>query len=98
LAIARALVRQPNILIFDEATSNLDLITEKALNDTIKNIVSKKADLITIIVAHRLSTVVASDTIYVLENHNISEQGNHQELLENKGLYYALWRQQRLAG
>lgn len=98
LAIARALLRKPNIIIFDEATSSLDLLTEKSLNDTIKNIVSKKADLITIIVAHRLSAVAASNTIYVLENHTISEQGNHAELLENKGLYYALWRQQGASG
>ncbi len=96
LAIARALLRNPNIIIFDEATSNLDSITEKALNDTIKNIVSKKRDLITIIVAHRLSAVVASDTIYVLEKSHIIEQGNHAELLEKKGLYYALWRQQNM--
>ncbi len=96
LAIARALLRKPNILIFDEATSNLDLITEKALNDTIKNIVSKKSDLITIIVAHRLSTVVAADTIFVLEKSRIIEEGSHAKLLENKGLYYALWREQGL--
>jgi ATP-binding cassette subfamily B protein len=94
LAIARALLRNPNILIFDEATSNLDLLTEKSLHETIKNIVSKRRDLITIMVAHRLSTVVHSDTIYVLEKHTISEQGTHKELLQNKGLYFALWRQQ----
>ncbi len=94
LAIARALLRKPNLLVFDEATSNLDLITEKALNDTIRNIVSKKSDLITMIVAHRLSTVAHADRIYVLENSKIIEEGNHQQLLENKGLYYALWRQQ----
>lgn len=96
LAIARALLRKPNILIFDEATSNLDLLTEKSLNDTIRNIVSKKRDLITIIVAHRLSTVVNSDKIYVLEKNSIIEQGNHQELLKKNGLYFALWRQQGL--
>jgi ATP-binding cassette subfamily B protein len=94
LAIARALLRKPNIIIFDEATSNLDLITEKSLNDTIRNIVVKKSDVISIIVAHRLSTVVHANTIYVLEKSKIIEQGAHQELLDNKGLYYALWRQQ----
>jgi len=94
LAIARALLRKPNILIFDEATSNLDLITEKSLNNTIKNIVSKKSDLITIIVAHRLSTVVNSDIIYVLENGHIIEQGKHNKILSENGLYAALWRQQ----
>lgn len=94
LAIARALLRKPNILIFDEATSNLDLITEKSLNTTIRNIVSKKSDLITIIVAHRLSTVVHSDTIYVLEKGNIIEQGKHSKILSENGLYAALWRQQ----
>lgn len=94
LAIARALLRKPNILIFDEATSNLDSITEKSLNDTIKNIVSKKSDLITIIVAHRLSSVVNSNRIYVLEKGNIVEQGNHDKIIANNGLYAALWRQQ----
>jgi len=94
LAIARALLRKPNILIFDEATSNLDLITEKSLNDTIRKIVSKKSDLITIIVTHRLSTVVNSDRIYVLEKSKIIEQGSHKEILKNGGLYTALWRQQ----
>ncbi len=94
LAIARALLRRPSILIFDEATSNLDLITEKSLNNTIQNIVSKKSDLITIIVAHRLSTVVNSDTIYVLEKGKIIEQGKHSKILSENGLYTALWRQQ----
>ncbi len=94
LAIARALLRKPNILIFDEATSNLDLITEKALNDTIKNIVSKKLDLITIIVAHRLSAVVNSDTIYVLEKSSITQHGTHHQLLEQGGVYARLWHQQ----
>ncbi len=96
LAIARSLLRKPNLLVFDEATSNLDLITEKALNDTIRNIVSKKSDLITMIVAHRLSTVAHADRIYVLEKSKIIEEGNHQELLDKKGLYYALWRQQSI--
>lgn len=94
LAIARALLRKPNILIFDEATSNLDAITEKSLNDTVKNIVSKKSELITIIVAHRLSTVVNSDAIYVLEKGGIVEQGSHQRLLGKEGLYATLWKQQ----
>ncbi len=98
LAIARALLRNPNLLVFDEATSNLDLITEKSLNDTIRNIVSKKSDLISMIVAHRLSTVAHADRIYVLENSQIIEQGSHQELLGNKGLYYALWREQGYSG
>jgi ATP-binding cassette subfamily B protein len=94
LAIARALLRKPSILIFDEATSNLDSMTEKALNDTIKNIISKKLNVITIMIAHRLSTVVHADKIYVLEKSKIIEQGKHKELLKEKGLYAALWRQQ----
>ncbi len=93
LSIARALLREPNILIFDEATSALDSITEEEITNTLKDITSKK-DIITIIIAHRLSTVMHSDKIYVLEKGCIVESGDHKSLLEDKGLYYAMWREQ----
>ncbi|MCL5030428.1 MAG: ABC transporter ATP-binding protein/permease [Bacteroidetes bacterium] len=93
LSIARALLRKPNILVFDEATSALDSLTEDEIGKTIREISARK-DLITIMIAHRLSTVLHADRIYVLEKGNVVESGNHYELLELKGLYYAMWRQQ----
>lgn len=94
LAIARALLRDPDILIFDEATSSLDSITEEAITHTIKDIEKSHPDLIRVLIAHRLSTVVHADTIYVLEKGNLAEHGTHEELLKKNGLYSALWRQQ----
>ncbi len=94
LAIARALLRRPEIIIFDEATSSLDSMTEKEITETIKEIGKEFPNLIKILVAHRLSTIVHSDRIYVLEKGTIIEEGSHHELVEKKGLYYALWRQQ----
>lgn len=93
LSIARALLRQPQLLIFDEATSALDSITEEEISKTIRDI-SSKQDQITVLIAHRLSTIMHADRIYVLEQGNIIEQGKHEELLNDKGLYYAMWRQQ----
>jgi ATP-binding cassette subfamily B protein len=93
LSIARALLRKPNLLIFDEATSALDSITEEGINKTIREI-SAGDTHITIMIAHRLSTIMHADIIYVLERGNIIESGKHNELLELKGLYYAMWRQQ----
>jgi ATP-binding cassette subfamily B protein len=93
LSIARALLRNPKLLIFDEATSALDSITEEEITQTIRNI-SKKQDQITVLIAHRLSTIMHSDKIYVLEQGQIIEQGKHDDLLKEKGLYYAMWRQQ----
>lgn len=93
LSIARALLRRPNLMVFDEATSALDSLTEDEINDTIKE-VSSGNDHITIMIAHRLSTIMHADRIYVLERGNIIEQGRHEDLLEGKGLYYAMWRQQ----
>ena len=92
LSIARAILRNPNLLIFDEATSALDSITEEEINATIRNISDKNR--ITVLIAHRLSTVMHADKIFVLEQGKIIEQGKHEVLLEEKGLYYAMWRQQ----
>jgi ATP-binding cassette, subfamily B, bacterial len=92
LSIARAILRNPNLLIFDEATSALDSITEEEINTTIRNISDKNR--ITVLIAHRLSTIMHADKIFVLEQGKIIEQGKHEELLVEKGLYYAMWRQQ----
>ena len=93
LSIARALLRGPNLLVFDEATSSLDSLTEEEISETIRD-VSMRKDLITILIAHRLSTVLHADKIYVLERGRVIESGRHEDLLELKGLYYAMWRQQ----
>jgi ATP-binding cassette, subfamily B, bacterial len=93
LSIARALIRKPRLLIFDEATSSLDSLTEEEITNTIKDISSQR-NQITILIAHRLSTIMHADRIYVLEKGDIVETGSHESLLEEKGLYYAMWRQQ----
>jgi ATP-binding cassette, subfamily B, bacterial len=93
LSIARALLRRPSLLVFDEATSSLDSLTEEEISETIRDI-STRRDLITILIAHRLSTVLHADRIFVLEKGSIVESGRHEDLLELKGLYYAMWRQQ----
>ena len=93
LAIARALLRDPRLLIFDEATSALDSLTEEQVSDTVRE-VSSRRNRITILIAHRLSTVMHADTIHVLERGRIVESGSHQALVAARGLYYAMWRQQ----
>lgn len=93
LSIARALLRNPQLLIFDEATSALDSITEEEITNTIKDI-SQTGNQITILIAHRLSTIMHADRIFVLEQGEIVETGTHETLLNEKGLYYAMWRQQ----
>jgi ATP-binding cassette subfamily B protein len=93
LSIARALLRKPKLLIFDEATSALDSLTEEDITRTIRE-VSSQGDQITILIAHRLSTIMHADRIYVLEKGEVVETGAHGSLLEEKGLYYAMWRQQ----
>jgi ATP-binding cassette subfamily B protein len=94
LSIARALLRNPDLIIFDEATSALDSLTEEEITRTIKDIKAERPNLITVLIAHRLSTIIHADTIFVLEKGKIAEFGNHQQLLEQHGLYAALWRQQ----
>ncbi|QKV52707.1 ABC transporter ATP-binding protein [Comamonas antarctica] len=93
LSIARALVRDPRLLIFDEATSALDSLTEEQITATVRR-VSQQSQRITLLIAHRLSTILHAQTIIVLERGRIAELGSHAELLERKGLYYAMWRQQ----
>lgn len=93
LSIARALLRDPDLLVFDEATSALDSLTEDDITQTIKKI-NEEHNCITILIAHRLSTIMHANRIYVLEQGQIVEHGKHDELLNEKGLYYAMWRQQ----
>jgi ATP-binding cassette subfamily B protein len=93
LSIARALLRRPHLLVFDEATSSLDSLTEEGIVDTIRE-VATRGDSITILIAHRLSTILHADRIYVLERGRIVETGRHAELVDRKGLYFAMWRQQ----
>ncbi|WAC14253.1 ABC transporter ATP-binding protein [Dyadobacter pollutisoli] len=93
LSIARALLRNPNLIIFDEATSALDSLTEEEISNTIRNITDQRQH-ITVMIAHRLSTIMHADRIYVLEKGKIVETGSHAALLDEKGLYYAMWRQQ----
>ncbi len=93
LSIARALLRNPHLLVFDEATSSLDSLTEEEISRTMREVATSR-EVITILIAHRLSTVMHADRIYVLERGKIVEVGQHEDLLERTGLYYAMWRQQ----
>ncbi len=93
LSIARALLRNPHLLVFDEATSSLDSLTEEEISRTMREVATSR-EVITILIAHRLSTVMHADRIYVLERGKIVEVGQHDDLLERTGLYYAMWRQQ----
>jgi ATP-binding cassette subfamily B protein len=88
LAIARALLRNPDVLIFDEATSHLDTATERAIRDNLRTALAGKT---VVLVAHRLSTVRDADWIYVLHQGRVVEQGTHRQLLTRPGRYRALW-------
>jgi ABC-type bacteriocin transporter len=91
LALTRALLKKPDILILDEATSNLDSITEKAIEKTIND---STEGITTIIIAHRLSTIMRCDTIYVMAEGEIVEFGTHKKLIDKKGEYYNFWKEQ----
>ncbi|WP_297420279.1 peptidase domain-containing ABC transporter [Clostridium sp.] len=91
IAIARALIREPEILIMDEATSSLDSITEKAIEKTMYEF---SKNITTIIIAHRLSTIMRCDKIYVMDKGKLIEGGSHNELIDKKGRYYNLWKDQ----
>ncbi len=93
LSIARSLLRNPRLMVFDEATSALDSLTEEEISHTIRNITQQR-EHIAVMIAHRLSTIMHADRIYVLEKGHIVETGSHDDLLAEKGLYYAMWRQQ----
>ena len=93
ISIARALIRNPRLLIFDEATSALDSLTEEAITETVREL-SGESEQITVLIAHRLSTIMHADRIIVLEKGKIAETGTHDELVDARGLYYAMWRQQ----
>lgn len=89
LALARAMLCDPEMMIFDEATSNLDTLSEHFIHETIGSIRDRK--ITTILIAHRLTTVVKCDRIFVMDKGQIIEQGSHRELLKKKGLYKSLW-------
>jgi ATP-binding cassette subfamily B protein len=94
VAIARTILKQPRILLFDEATSALDTHTEKEIQESLREV---SADRTTLVIAHRLSTVVDADEIIVLEDGTIVERGNHRDLLALDGRYAAMWRRQQEA-
>ena len=91
LAIARAFVADPKILTLDEATSNVDTRTEKAIQDAMHSIMQGRTS---IVIAHRLSTIRDSDLIVVMDHGEIAESGSHEELLAKKGRYYELYMTQ----
>ena len=94
LAIARALLREPELMIFDEATSSLDSITERAITETIRALTLGRHRRMTVLVAHRLSTIAHAQRIHVLAKGHVVETGTHDSLLATNGLYAALWREQ----
>ncbi|WP_314722047.1 peptidase domain-containing ABC transporter [Prevotella nigrescens] len=92
IAIARALYKEPEILIFDEATSSLDSVSEKYVKQTLKNLADKGKTIV--VIAHRLSTVRDADAIVVLDNGQVVQQGVHEQLLREEGVYSKLWNEQ----
>ena len=92
VAIARALLKNPKIFIFDEATSALDTKTEKSIEKSLKKLSNNNT---TLVIAHRLSTVIDADKIIVLDNGQVKEEGSHSELLNKNGLYAEMWQRQQ---
>ena len=93
ISFARALIKNPKLLVLDEATSSIDTETEKIIQNKMKDILKGKTS---IIVAHRLSTIKHCDKIVLIENENILEQGTHLELLDKKGIYYKMYISEEL--
>jgi ATP-binding cassette subfamily B protein len=94
VAIARTILKSPPILILDEATSALDSMTEREIQSALAQVSRNRT---TLVIAHRLTTVVDADNIIVLDEGRIAERGNHGELLRKRGLYAAMWNRQREA-
>jgi ATP-binding cassette subfamily B protein len=92
IAIARALYRDPEILLFDEATSSLDNESEQFVQETIREL--KRNGKTILVIAHRLSTVIHADHIAVLEKGSVVEEGNHQYLWQQQGRYFRMWQKQ----
>ena len=91
IAIARMLLKNPSIMVFDEATSSLDSSAEQTIVQSIRDISSNRTS---IVIAHRLSTIIDADTIIVLRHGKLVEMGSHQELLSKNGIYQRLWKLQ----
>ena len=94
VAIARTILKNPHILVLDEATSALDTQTEKEIQNALERVSRNRT---TLIIAHRLSTVVGADEIIVLDQGVVAERGTHKVLLANGGLYANMWRHQHEA-
>ena len=92
IAIARVILKNPRILVFDEATSSLDSHSEQLILESLKEVAEKHT---TLVIAHRLSTIIDADNIIVLDKGKVVEQGTHQQLLEKEGLYEHLWKLQQ---
>ena len=96
IALARAVLRKPDLLILDEATSALDIKNEKNVQEAIDN-VSRQYKMTTVVIAHRLNTIINADMIYVLNKGEVAEKGNHNELINNGQMYAEYYNSQQSA-